>query len=114
MFALSKMMKIAALLSLGLLVTAMCFVAFSKKEYDRVASSDGRFVAVAEYPRYEAFLPMFPGTAGDKSGTITLFTRDGRKIGTTRVEMVSIVREIRWTKDEATLPLIANWHLPKE
>jgi len=107
-------MKSAVPVSIGLIAVVLAIAGLTKKEYDRVSSPDGRFVAVAEFPRYEALLTRFPGATGDKSGSITLSTRAGKKIGTISVPMVSSIRDIRWMKEEASIPALATWRLPRE
>lgn len=56
-----------------------------------------------------------PGQAGDKPGWIGIIRRDGRSCGSARVEMISMVYDVRWRLDseprEAHLVATAMWNL---
>ena len=82
-------------------------------EYSRVASPDGRFYAVATYPIWQCCVPMMAGQAGDKSGSVTVYTADGRSCGRAPVEMVSFIRDLEWRTDRAAIRLVAEWDLSK-
>ncbi len=100
----------AAALLVGVAAVA---AAFSLGEYTRVASPDGRFHAVAEYRRYEALVPMFPGGGGDKPGFVTIYTREGASCGRVPVPMVQRVHELQWGADVAEIRLAARWDLAR-
>lgn len=85
------------------MLAAAASAGLSEAEYFRLDSPDGRFVAVATFPRFEAWLPMFPGGGGDKPGKITVFTREGTRIGTADVPMVSLLYGIRWSAEAANI-----------
>jgi hypothetical protein len=83
--------------------------------YRSVASPDGQFTAVAKTSLFRTFTPAMPGQAGDKSGTITVFRRDGRSCGSTPIEMASMISGMRWQLDgkprEAAIVATAVWNL---
>ena len=87
--------------------------AFSVAEYLRVTSPDGRFHAVAEYRRYEALVPMFPGGGGDKPGFVTVYTREGASCGRVAVPMVQGIHELQWGPGAAEIRLLARWDLAR-
>jgi len=99
----------AAILS----IFVLSFIVFHTDEYARISSPDGKYIAVAEYRSYLALIPMTPGSSGDKEGWITIKTKDGRKIGKEKVEMVSFINDIRWSATEASIPAVATWNLEK-
>jgi hypothetical protein len=96
-----------------------CFVALASLpfilagEYSRVVSPDGRFYAVATFPIWQRYVPMMPGQTGDKSGSVTVYTADGRSCGRAPVEMVSSIRDLEWSTDRAEIRLVAEWDLSK-
>jgi hypothetical protein len=97
--------------SLVCLAAVVGFALFPK-EYARVSSPDGRYVAAAKYYAYRAWLPMSPGDGGRKEGWILVVAKDGEKIGAVPVDMVSRIQELRWTSDSVGVPCI--WHGPSE
>lgn len=100
----------AAALLIGIAALA---VAFSLDEYRRVASPDGRFHAVAEFRRYAALIPMFPGGGGDKPGFVTVYTREGVSCGRVEVPMVQHVHQLTWGADVAEIRRVARWDLAR-
>lgn len=78
------------------------------QEYARELSPDGKHVAVAKYRAYQSWIPMFPGQFGDKSGWIEIVTKDGKKVGEADVDMVSQIRDIRWSPDSVEVRLVAT------
>ena len=94
--------------AIALLISYFCL---PHPEYERVASPDGRYVAVATYPPWAGFVPMMPGSGGDKGGWIEVLGSDGHSYGRIAVPMVSFVREIEWTPTSAHLKLVHDWSL---
>lgn len=97
--------------ALGLLGGAV-FYGTQPVEYARQETADGRFVVVATSARFRTWIPMAPGSGGDKPGTITVYTRDGRSCGGVPVDFVSQLYEVQ--EDPARphtlwLPLVAEW-----
>jgi hypothetical protein len=107
-------MKKSALIVFCLVACAVVVLAMRKKEYAQISSPDGDFIAVAEYRAYSSWIPMSIGSGGDKAGWILLRTKEGREIGSASVPMISMVRDIRWTKEEASLVGVASWRLSKQ
>lgn len=99
---------IAAILFVAVVVAIF---ALQKKEYARVQSPDGAFVAIAEYRAFRAWLPMPPGSGGDKPGWVRLVTQNDALVGEASVPMVSLIRYIRWSKEEASITGVASWKL---
>lgn len=85
--------------------------AIRKKEYARVSSPDGSFVAIAEYRAYTSWLPMMPGQSGDKPGWVRVVSKRGVLIGEAKVPMVWFVNDIRWSKEEVAIGGAATWTL---
>jgi hypothetical protein len=79
----------------------------------RVASPDGKSIAIATYPAYESWIPRFPGSSDDKRGRIAIYTKGGHKIGQANVDMVSIISDIRRSSDSVEIPVVASWRLSK-
>jgi len=100
-----------AILTLGTLAS-LPFVITAESR--RVTSPDGRFYAVATCPIWQYYVPMSPGSGGDKSGYITVFTREGKSCGRVPVDMVWMIQDIKWSATTAELPLVAEWDLTKE
>ncbi|MFN7973354.1 MAG: hypothetical protein U0166_13575 [Acidobacteriota bacterium] len=79
---------------------------FAPVEYARIASPDGRWVAVATHLRYLGFLPMMPGGGGDKPGQVTIYrVADGRSVGSAPIELCWMLSDIRWEAGKAEIPL---------
>jgi hypothetical protein len=102
-------LKVAGCVTLILALASLPFVLTA--EYRRVTSPDGRFYAVATYPIWQAYVPMSPGSSGDKSGYIAVYTRDGKSCGRVSVEMVWFIQDIQWGVSTAEVPLVADWDL---
>ena len=102
-------MKKIAITVLSLASLALCSLGLQKKEYARLSSPDGEFVAVAEYREFRSMLPSFPGQSGDHPGWITVFGRDGRSMGRSPTEMVSAIHDVRWRKHGVFIPSVGSW-----
>lgn len=81
------------------------------EEYSRVTSPDGRFYAVATCPIWQQYVPMAPGGGGDKSGYVTVYTRQGKSCGRAPVDMVWMIQDVKWSATNAELALVAEWDL---
>lgn len=104
-------MKAKLLIALGLMLFLLAASTLRQKEYSRVTSPDGRYTAIAKYRAYQEWLPMNPGSSGDKPGTITVISSSGAACGTQEVDMVSMIHDLEWSAKEANIRLIANWKL---
>lgn len=104
-------MKKSVLIAAVLIICIITFSAFRALEYDRSLSPDGNYVAVARYHAFRAWIPMMPGSSGDKPGWITLSTKDGRHIASESLDMVSFIEEIYWTDDSAEIRSVGQWQL---
>jgi len=82
-------------------------------EYVRVSGPDGRFYAVATFPIWQRYVPLMPGQSGDRSGSVTVYTADGRSCGRVPVDMVSFIRDLEWKPGRAEIRLVAAWDLSK-
>ncbi len=87
------------------------FSAFRVKEYDRSLSPDGKYVAVAKYRAFRSWLPTNPGGSGDMPGWVTLFTKEGKSLGSLDVDMVSVLKDIQWTDHTAEIRTTGEWQL---
>ena len=85
-------------------LTAIVVSALWPHEFTRVSSPDGRHVAVVHYRAYEGWLPIFPGASGDKSGWVTVFTKEGKKRGPSVLDMVSDIQGLRWYPEAVWVP----------
>jgi hypothetical protein len=81
------------------------------QQYSRVTSPDKHFFAIATFPLWQTVLPLTPGSAGDKSGFITIFTAEGHSCGQTAVDMVSFIQDLQWTASTGTIPMVGEWNL---
>jgi hypothetical protein len=83
--------------------------------YREVASPDGQFVATARTSVFQSLMPAMPGQAGDKPGRISVARSDGRSCGSTPIDMVSMIGELRWELGakprEASIVATARWNL---
>ena len=97
----------------GVLLCVMVALGWSFRltECRHVVSPDGRFYAVAFCRAWRAYVPMMPGSSGDKPGYVTVFTRDGRSCGTAPLPLAWMVDEIEWSSNHAELRLVADWDL---
>ena len=102
-----KYILIVAIIS----VCLIAFSAFHAEEYNRSVSPDGKYIAIAKYHAFRAWIPMMPGGSGDKSGWIEVFSKDGKYFGSHSVEMVSFIQEIEWSRDSAYLKFAGEWNL---
>jgi len=99
-----KRALIAFLIGVGLIAGLSLW----PQEYAREPSPDGKNVAVAKYRAYQSWIPMFPGQSGDKAGWIVILTKDGKKVGKADVDMVSQIRDLRWSADSVEVRLVAT------
>ena len=95
--------------SLVLVGGAVVLPALLEGEYRRAMSPDGRYTAIATYPLVELALPRFAGQSGDKSGYIRIEGADGTDYGKIPVAMVSMIHDIRWGEQGASLVAIGAW-----
>jgi hypothetical protein len=103
-----KRLIVAPLVCLAMMVGFALF----PKEYARVSSPDGRYIAVAKYHPYQGWSPMSPGDGGSNEGWILVVAKDGEKIGSVPVVIVSRIQELRWTSDSVEIPLVFGMALP--
>ncbi|MHA3772164.1 hypothetical protein ACXR0O_11560 [Verrucomicrobiota bacterium sgz303538] len=95
-----------------LMVTAFCAVLILPiREYQRVASPNGHFFAVARSPLWTSLIPIMPGQSGDKPGWVIIYNKEGEFCGRAPVPMVSFIHDLRWSGDEAYIPVVAEWKL---
>ena len=96
-------------------VSAALFAPFLT--YREMPSPDGAFTAIARSSLFYALVPVMPGQAGDKPGRVTVVRSDGRSCGSTDVEMVSLIDDLRWSLDskprEAHIVATATWNLDR-
>lgn len=104
-------MRAKLLITLGLVLISLAATALHQKEYSRVSSPDGKHTAIAQYRAYREWLPMNPGSSGDKPGTITIISSSGATCGSHEVDMVSMIHNLEWTAQEANIRLVAAWKL---
>lgn len=108
------MSRLTLSLSVGgtaLIVILVAALAWLTVEYSHVSSPDGRFYAVARYPAWQSLVPLMPGQTGDHAGAVTIYQARGKSCGSARVPMVSFIRDLRWDKEHARIPLVAEWDL---
>jgi hypothetical protein len=77
----------------------------------RVTSPDGRFYAVVTSPIWQSYVSVMPGGGSDKSGYVTVYTREGKSCGRAPVEMVWMIQDMEWSETNAELKLVAEWDL---
>ena len=58
---------------------------------------------------YQAFMPMMPGSSGDKSGVVRLIDEGGDVVAESDVAMVSLVYDLVVTDTMVKLPLHFTW-----
>lgn len=110
----AKSLRLITVSCLLLAIIAMAAIyLLQEEEYLRIESPDGQYLAIITSQRYESFLPALPGQSGDRSGFVQIQDKDGRNFGKVRVPMVSMARDIVWTKDDAELKLICRWDFAK-
>src|SRR5215471_16877891 len=95
--------------SLAFLLVVLIVASELTGEYSRVDSPDGQYYAIARYYLYEALVPMMPGGGGDKSGHVTIYTREGRSCGQVPVDIVSRIYDLQWSPGRAEIRLVASW-----
>jgi hypothetical protein len=104
----------------GLLVAPLAVVAWislllvhGESEYRRTVSPDGHYIAIATFPPIEAMGAMVPGQSGDKAGHVRILGIDGTDYGRIPVPMVSMVDDIQWTDDGASICCGKEWNFIK-
>lgn len=106
------MRRVLLTVGAALALAALVGYAVWPVEYARVETQDGRFVAVATTARFRYWIPMMPGSGGDKPGAVTVYTRSGRSCGRAPVPMVSFLHEVQEDRPGTlTIPLVAEWDL---
>lgn len=86
---------------------------FQEIEYLRLDSPDGRYRAIVTCRRLESLWPTLPGQSGDKAGFIRIEDKDGRNYGKAGLPMVSMARDLEWTRGGADLKLVCEWDFAK-
>ena len=103
-------------MSAAILVVMSAFLALRiyprllASEYRTYSSPDGKFKVVV-YRIPKAF--AFPGQSGDAPGFIRLYDASGKVLEKSDVEMVQLVDRVEWNSDSVSIPLIAEWKLPR-
>lgn len=96
---------------LGLLSAVALGLSLRLVECRRVASPDGRFYAVASCRAWRAYLPMMPGSGGDKPGYVTVFTWEGQSCGSAPLPLAWMIDEMQWSTARSELRFVAEWDL---
>ncbi len=103
-----KLTAVLTVFFLGLLAASAFVIT---KEHDRLNSPDYRFYAVSTCPIWQYCIPMSPGGGSDKSGYVTVYTREGKSCGRAPVGMVWMMKDMEWSNTNAVLRTVAEWNL---
>ncbi|VAW67819.1 hypothetical protein MNBD_GAMMA10-3099 [hydrothermal vent metagenome] len=63
--------------------------------------------------RYKPLYMIMPGSSGDAPGYIQLYNKNNLLIQEKEIEMVQMVNDIRWSKNQLDIKFIASWELTK-
>lgn len=80
-----------------LITMVWAFIILPRSEYDTYESPSGEYKAIFTYRSYLAFIPMPPGSSGDKSGFVKVIDKAGHDYGELPLEMLNTA-EFRWVK----------------
>lgn len=102
-----KLLAIVVTIPIALLVTLLTIIiALSSQPgsiYSRSFSPDGRHYLIARKDKLSELIPMMPGSSSDAPGTVTVYTKDGREVGSVSVSMMQEIYGVRWEKEQVSL-----------
>ena len=95
----------------SLLIVASAGIILPRTEYDIYRAPSGEYKAIFTYRSYLAFIPMMPGSSGDKSGFVKIIDNSGNDYGELPLEMLNAA-EFRWTEYGAEI-YNGKWNFKK-
>jgi len=60
------------------------------------------------YNTFLSFIPMMPGSSGDKSGYVEIFNKKLQSMGKIPIEMLQLA-QVEWVENGARIPVRAEW-----
>ncbi|MEO0432272.1 MAG: hypothetical protein AAF151_11315 [Cyanobacteria bacterium J06656_5] len=92
------------------LIWATIYLSIAQVEYTRIADPAGEYEAVVTYSKIHHFIPGMPGQGSDKSGTISIYDREGNFYGSGSLDFIRDGYGIEWTENGASLPFVGEWN----
>ncbi len=102
------------MLSACLLVVMMLVFALNHQTtFLELTDPSGRYLARVTYSTFRSFIPMPPGSSGDKPGHVEIFDRGGRSMGRIPVPTLQM-SNVEWTPTGAEVSMIGSWDFAKD
>lgn len=80
------------------------------QEVRRFESPDGRYAVVVRLD-LKADAPITPGSSGDRAGFVQLIDKRDKILRQKSVDMVGLVDQVFWGKNEVEVKMVATWKL---
>ncbi len=100
--------KITAITILILFCVAAYFFT-SRTVVRKVSDPTGKYTAITSVKNYLYFVPMSPGSSGDKPCFVKIIDNKGNNYGEIPVAMLQLV-DINWIKNGAYIKFAGNWN----
>jgi hypothetical protein len=81
----------------SLIAAAWAVIILPRSEYYTYESPSGEYKAIFTYRSYLSFIPMPPGSSGDKPGFVKVIDKTGHDYGELPLDMLNTA-EFRWIK----------------
>lgn len=104
----SKICLILIAIIFGILIWA-----FSKVEVYRFYSPNRCFECVVKRYKYKNLIPKFPGQGSDYSCFLSIYKKQ-ELCGTIPVAMASMINDLEWTENTASIRTIGEWNFSDE
>jgi hypothetical protein len=93
-------------------VMLLAFALNHKTTFLELRDPSGRYLARITFSTFLSFIPMSPGSSGDKPGFVEIFDRDGESMGRIPVPMLQL-SNVQWTPTGAEVLMIGSWDFAK-
>lgn len=92
------------------LTIVIVFLSLSHRSiYKSFQSKSGAYKVEITYYTWRSFIPVTPGSSGDKPGFVEIFANDGRSMGRIPVAMVNSV-DFTWLPEGAAVKVQGEWN----
>ena len=100
--------------SLAVFGVAVFVAGFATTAERRFSTSPGgAYFATVNYRCYETLLPRRPGDGSGMPGFVSIYSSDGAFCGRTKVPILWMADELKWSSNTAEIRLVAEWDLVK-
>lgn len=90
------------------LTTAIYLITTPNSIYRIEKNPSGKYTAIITHKTYLAWIPMPPGSSGDKPGYIEIFDQNEKSMGGMPLSMLQLA-QIQWHEHGASIKLVGAW-----